>query len=74
MAVVGAVLLLSVDRDLGAVHVQHHPLRGIDGFRLSDQSPVDCFQTSKVLVSREHFSFERLEPGREGCATLPDLF
>ena len=34
--VVGTLLLLAVDRNLGRVHVQHHPLRGIHSFRPGD--------------------------------------
>ena len=58
--VVGAILLFAVDRDLGAVHVQHHPARRIHSFRPGDQIPVDRCQTSKVLVLRQQFCLERL--------------
>jgi len=48
VAVVSAVFLLAIDRELGAVHVQHHPLRRIDGFRLREQFSIDRNQTGKV--------------------------
>ena len=36
MAVVGALLLLAIDWNLGRVHVQHHPLRRVEGFHLGE--------------------------------------
>jgi hypothetical protein len=42
VAVVGALLLLAVNRNLRAVHVQHDPLWGIEGFRLADEFAVDA--------------------------------
>jgi len=50
VAVVGAVLLLAANGDLGRVHVQNHTLRGIDGFRLGDQLAVDGGQTGEILI------------------------
>jgi len=58
MPVVGSVLLLAVDRDLSAVHVQHHPLLRIHRFRLGNQVPADRFQTGQVLLLRQRFRFE----------------
>ncbi len=50
VAVVGAVLLLAVDRDLGRVHIQHYPLWRIDGFDFADEFAVDAGQTAEVLL------------------------
>jgi hypothetical protein len=47
MSVVDALLLVAIDRDLGAVDVQHHPLAGIERFGLRDQLPVNS--SSPVL-------------------------
>ena len=41
--VLGAVLLLAVDRDFGAVHVQHHSLRRTRGVHPGDQIPGGRF-------------------------------
>src|SRR5664280_3200162 len=49
VAVVGAVLLLPVHRDLCAVHVQHHALRRIDRFRPRISSRL-------IAASPERFS------------------
>jgi hypothetical protein len=43
---------LAIDRDLGAVHVQYHPLQRLDGFRLGDQLSVDRSQACEVPFSR----------------------
>src|ERR1035441_3707509 len=61
VAVVGAVLLLAVNRDLGRVHVQHDPLRGIHGFCLADEFPVNAGQPGEVLLLGQHLGFERLQ-------------
>jgi hypothetical protein len=47
--VIGALLLSAVDRDLGAVHVQHYPVGRIDDLRLSDQIAADPRQTGQVF-------------------------
>ena len=59
--VVGALLLRGLDRNRGAVHVQHHPPWRIDGFRLRDQLPVDPRQPGEVYLLRQHFRLERLQ-------------
>lgn len=50
MAVVGALLLLAKDRDLGQVHIQHYPLCRVDGFDLRDLA-IDRRQTGKIFLS-----------------------
>ena len=35
-----------------------HPLRGIDGFRLGDQLPVDRGQTGEISFLRRQFHLE----------------
>ena len=51
--VVGALLLLAVHRKLRAVHVQHHPLGGIEGFGFGNQLAIDRRQTDTVLFLRQ---------------------
>jgi hypothetical protein len=60
VSVVGALFLLIVDRNIGRVHVQHYPLRGIDGFRLGNQLPVDQGQPIEVPFLGQQFLLERL--------------
>jgi len=74
VAVVRAVLLLAVDRDFGRVHVQNDPLRGIHGFCLADELPVQASQQGEVLFLAQYFGLERLQPRGQGCATFPELF
>jgi len=44
-------LLLAIDRDLGAVHVQHHPLRRVNGFRFGDQFAVGSTAPSRTIAT-----------------------
>ena len=46
-----ALLLSAVDRDFGAVHIQHHPVGRIDDLRLGDQIAADPRQTGCVSSS-----------------------
>jgi len=73
VAVVGALLLLAIHRNLGRVHVQHDPLRGIEGFRLGDKLSVDAGQAAEVLLLGQHFGLERLQAGGQRRATIPNL-
>ena len=73
MSVVGALLLVAVDRDLSAVDVQHHPLRRIHRFGLRDQLPVDRPQPGQVFWFGEQFRLERLQPRSQGRSTVPGL-
>jgi hypothetical protein len=52
VTIVGTLLLLAVHRDLGAVHVQHYPMRRIDGFRFGDQVPIDRGQPGEILLGQ----------------------
>ena len=71
--VVGALLLLAVDRDLGGIHIQNHPSGRIDAFHSADQFAVDPCQTGEVLLPGQHLGLEGLQPGRQGGPALPDL-
>ena len=73
MAVVRALLLLAVDRDLGAVHVQHYALGRFESFRLGDQLAIDRGQTGKILPLSQQLRLERLQPGSQRGSSLPDL-
>ncbi len=55
VAVIGAVLLLPVHRDLGRIHVQHHALRRIECFRPGDQLPVNRGQpgADEIILNSE---------------------
>jgi hypothetical protein len=61
VAVVGALLLLTVHRNLGRVHVQNDPQRGIQGFRLADEPAVDAGQAAEVLLFGQHFGLKALQ-------------
>src|ERR1700674_3434232 len=71
MPVVGALLLLAVDWNLRAVHVQHTPRARINCFRPSNQFAVEPGQTGEVLRFGQHFRLEGLQPRSQGCATVP---
>jgi hypothetical protein len=70
VAVVGALLLLAVDRNLRAVRVQHDPLRGIDSFHLADEFPVNAGQPGEVLLLGKYFGLERLQARGQGRAGI----
>ena len=53
--VVGTLLLLTVDRNLGRVQVQHRPLWRVDGFCFRNQCTIDLCQTGQILLSRQQF-------------------
>jgi hypothetical protein len=44
--------------NLRAVHVQHYPLRGIDGFCLGDRLSVHRGQTREISFLRQQFCLE----------------
>ena len=73
MPVVGALLLSAVDRDLGAVHVQHYPVGRIDDLRLGDQIAADQRQAGKVFLLRQQFGLERLQARGQRRSALQDL-
>ncbi len=49
VAVVGALLLLAVKRNLGRVHLQHHPPGWIDGLGAGEQLAVDPRQSGEAF-------------------------
>jgi hypothetical protein len=61
MTVVRAILLLTVHRDLGRVHIQHYSLLRIDGFDLANEFAVDADQAGEVLLLGQHLGLERLQ-------------
>ena len=73
VAVVRAILLLTVNRNLSAVHVQHDPPRGIDGFRLGDEFAVDAGQTAEVILLGQHLGVKGLQARGQCRATIPSL-
>ena len=56
-----------------AVHIQHDPLLGIDGFRLGDQFAVDAGQATEVLLLGQHLGLKGLQAGGQRRATIPSL-
>ncbi len=58
MPVMGAPVLLAIDRDLGAVHVQHYPSGQIDGFHTGDQLPIERGWIGEVVYPRPQFRLE----------------
>ena len=73
MSVVGALLPSAVNRDLGAVHVQHHAVGRIDDLRLGDQVAADPRQTGKVFWLRQQFRLKRLQARGQCRSALQDL-
>ena len=51
VTVIGAAFLLTVDRTLGGVHVEHDAVRIVGGFGLCDQLAVHRHQPDQVLVA-----------------------
>jgi len=60
VSIVGALLLLAINPDLGAIHVEHHAPRWIDGFRPHDQLTIERRQTGEVVGLRQQFRLEGL--------------
>ncbi len=56
--VVGALLLLPIDRNLGRVHVQHSSVRRTQRFCLADQFPVQSCQPGEVPLLSQQFRLE----------------
>ena len=73
VTVVGALLLLSVHRNLRRVHIQDRPVTRVHGFRLPDQSPVESCQSGKVLLLDQHLGFEALQARGQSRPSIPDL-
>lgn len=60
MPVVGALLLLTIDGDLGGIHVGHNSLGQIASFYSADLVPIDAGQADEVLLCGRHFGLEGL--------------
>jgi len=73
VAVVGTVLLLAVDQDLGGVHVRYDASGGIHGFYPADEFAVDARQPGEVLLCRQHLGLEGLQPRGQRRSAAPDL-
>ena len=56
--IVGALLLMALDPNLGAVHVQHDALGRVDGFRLGDQLSIDRGQSGEILFLGKQVGLE----------------
>ena len=73
MPVVGALFLLAINRNLGAVHVQNSPPRPLHVFRLAHKLAVRAGQTAQVPSLRQHFGLEPVQPRGQRCTAIPDL-
>ena len=73
MAVLGAVLLLAVNGNLGAVHIQHHALWRIQGLYLANEFAVDAGQPTEILFLGQHFGLEGLQARGQRRPTFPEL-
>jgi hypothetical protein len=73
VTVVSALLLLTVNADLGGIYVQHHSLRGGDGFCFADQFSIDPGQTRKVPLSGQPLGLQGLQPRGQRRTALPDF-
>jgi hypothetical protein len=58
VAVVRALLLLAINRDLSAVYVQYYPSGRIDGFGPADQLPIERGHSGEVVCLRQQFRLE----------------
>jgi hypothetical protein len=73
VAVVRAILLLTVHRDPGRVHIQRYPLLCIDGLGLADEFAVDAGHTAEVLLLGQNLSLKRLQTGGQCRAAISSL-
>ena len=71
--VVGALLLFAVDRNLGRIHIQHLSVRRTQHLCLADQFPVQPCQPREVLLFSQQLRLEGLQPGWQGCPSIPIL-
>ena len=74
VAVVSALLLLAIHRDLGGVHVQYDALWGMEGFRLGDQFAVDAGQAAEVLVLGQHLGLKGPQARGQRRLAMPSHF
>jgi len=58
ISVVSALFLLSIDRALTAIHIQHDPLRRADSFCPGHLLPIELHQTSQILLARQQVGLE----------------
>ena len=72
--VVGTLLLLAVDRNLGGIHVQDRPVSRVHSFRFPDQCPVESRQSGSVLLLGQHLGLEALQSRGQGRSPIPNLF
>jgi len=71
--VVGAVLLLALHWNLGAVHVQHYPLWRIDGLGLGDEFAIAAGQATEVVLLGQHLGLKSLQAGGQRRTPIPSL-
>ena len=61
LAVVGALLLLAVDRNFRTVQVQHDPLRRFVRLGPANQVPINRLQASPGPLLHPQFGFETMQ-------------
>ena len=62
MCVVGALFLLTVDRNLGRVHIQHRPRGPLLSFGPGNHIPAHGRKPVEVRSLRQHLSLKPMEP------------
>ena len=73
MAVVGAALLLAVDRAFGRIHVENDPLGVVLRLGLRNQLAVHSHQPQQVIFARQHLCLEALQSRGQCPAAIPVL-
>ncbi len=73
MCVVGAPFLLTVDRNLGRVHIQYRPRGPLLSFGLCNQSPAHGRKPVEVRSLRQHLSLKLMEPRGQGRTAVANL-
>jgi len=71
MAVVGAALLLAVDRAFGRIHVEHDVLGLVLRLGLRHQFAVHSHQPQQVLLACQHLCLEALQSRGQCPAAIP---
>ena len=56
--VVGAALLLTVNRTLTGIHVEHDAVGAIERIGLPDRLPVQRYQADQILFLGQQLSFK----------------
>ncbi len=70
--VVGAALLLTMNRTLAGVHVEHDAIGAVETFGLPKRLPVQRHQPDQILFLGQQLSLEPVQGRGQRRATVPD--